>query len=251
MTKEYALVGHPLDHSMSQEYFTTKFETEGISARYINLDLVDLKQLRRILLRRPHLVGFNVTSPYKVAILDSLSSIEQEAEYIGAVNTVVVLKRPFFKKKLLGFNTDVEGFSESIKPLLKKQHTRALILGTGGAARAVNRAFRKMGIDTDMVSRQKGLLGVLGYDGVTPEVIASHKIVVNATPLGMHPFVQISPPIPYEAITTEHLCYDLIYSPEETLFLSHCKDHGATIKNGADMLVIQAEESWKIWQKYS
>lgn len=151
----------------------------------------------------------------------------------------------------MGFNTDVEGFSESIKPLLKKQHTRALILGTGGAARAVNRAFRKMGIDTDMVSRQKGLLGVLGYDDVTPEVIASHKIVVNATPLGMHPFVQISPPIPYEAITTEHLCYDLIYSPEETLFLSHCKDHGATIKNGADMLVIQAEESWKIWQKYS
>lgn len=251
MLKEYALLGHPLGHSMSQEYFTTKFQAEGIAARYVNLDIPRLSLLKQTLLRHPHLQGFNVTSPYKIAILDKMDHIEQEAQYIGAVNTVVVVKQSFFKKKLLGFNTDCEGFSESIKPLLQNHHTRALILGTGGAARAVNRAFRKMGIDTDWVSRSKQIEGSLCYEELTPEVIANHKIVVNATPLGMHPNIFAAPSIPYEAITPDHLCYDLIYSPEETLFLSQCKARGAVIKNGADMLVIQAEESWRIWQSYS
>lgn len=248
MTKEYALVGHPLEHSISKEYFTTKFETEGIDARYINLDLSSLNDLQRELRRHPHLLGFNVTSPYKTEIKKFLYSIDQEAEYIGAVNTVIVQKGFFSRRKLYGFNTDIIGFSESIKPLLKANHTRALILGTGGASKAVQRAFKIMRIDCDTVSRKESSSDSMGYDRVDEAVIKSHKIIVNASPVGMYPNMLIAPPIPYEAITPEHLCFDLIYSPEETLFLSHAKAMGATIKNGADMLVIQAEESWKIWQ---
>lgn len=250
MSKLYALVGHPLDHSISAEYFSTKFQTEGIDARYINLDLSSLKQLPSMLLRHPQLRGFNVTSPYKIAILERLYHIDQEAEYIGAVNTVVIKRHAFVGKRLYGFNTDVEGFSESIKPLLSSRHTAALILGTGGAARAVARAFKRMRIDSTLVSRRVATERVIGYHQVNEDVLKRHLIVVNATPLGMSPNTLIAPPIPYENISPEHLCYDLIYAPEETLFLSRCKEQGAETKNGADMLVIQAEEAWRIWQSF-
>lgn len=248
--KEYALIGHPLEHSLSKEYFTTKFQSQNIEARYINLDLPSLLELRKALLHHPHLMGFNVTSPYKIAILDKLYDIEDEARYIGAVNTVVVKKNSFVGRKLYGFNTDIEGFTESVKPLLAPHHTRALILGTGGAAKAVHRSFRKMGIDTDFVSRRKNIDEAMGYDEISKEVIEAHPIIVNATPQGMYPFVQIAPPIPYQYITSKHLCYDLIYTPEETLFLEKSKEQGATIKNGLDMLLIQAEEAWRIWQEF-
>ncbi len=251
MTAEYALIGHPLSHSISKEYFTTKFATEGIDANYINMDIPNLRLLKLSLIKHPQLVGFNVTSPYKIDIIPYLSGIDKEAEYIGAVNTVVVEKKSVFGKNLYGYNTDIEGFTESIRPLLKPWHTKALILGTGGGAMAVRRAFKQMGIDSTTVSRTPTNGQSIGYKELTPLLIHNHSIIVNCTPLGMYPNVQTCVSIPYEAITPDHLCYDLIYAPDETLFLTKCKEQGATIKNGSDMLVIQAEASWHIWQSFA
>lgn len=248
--REYALIGHPLEHSKSAEFFNAKFTLEQIEARYVNIDLDTLTRLRLMLLRHPLLRGFNVTSPYKQAITKFLTEVDIEAQYTGAVNTVVVKRTRWGKRHLIGFNTDIEGFSQSIQPLLKPRHKRALILGTGGGALAVARALKKLGVDSKMASRRINYLDTIGYDQITPEVIGDYNIIVNATTLGMSPHVLIAPTIPYEAITPAHLCYDLIYSPEETRFLSLCKAQGATIKNGIDMLLIQANEAWNIWQTF-
>lgn len=247
--KEYALIGHPVGHSMSADFFNEKFRVEHIDARYTLIDLPNLKGLRKQFLLHPFLAGFNVTSPHKVAIMSRLNEIDEEARYVGAVNTVTI-RRGFFGRHILkGYNTDVEGFMQSIEPLLQSWHKKALILGTGGGALAVERACRKMAIESRMASRRIGYKDTIGYDKITPEVMAEYKIIVNTTPVGMTPHVLVAPQIPYEAITPEHLCYDLIYTPEETRFLRLAKEQGATVKNGLDMLLIQANEAWKIWEQ--
>ena len=248
--KEYALIGHPVEHSKSQVFFNEKFRLEGIDAQYINVDLDSLSRLRRFLLMHPHLCGFNVTSPFKTAILPYLHTLDVEASYVGAVNTVVVQKSFWGKRRLIGFNTDVEGFYQSMLSIMKPHYDKALVLGTGGASLAVQRAFKKLGIMTLVASRREAFEDTIGYDQLTPELIASCPIIVNATPVGMSPHILAMPPIPYEALTPNHLCYDLIYAPEETRFLRMARAQGATIKNGIDMLLIQANENWRIWSEY-
>lgn len=245
--REYALIGHPVGHSKSQEFFNENFRAEGITARYITADLASLKELKAFLLAHPHLQGFNVTSPYKQAILPYLDEVESEASLLGAVNTVVVQYSKRGKRKLIGYNTDMEGFRLSILPLLGEQHRRALVLGTGGASRAVQRAFKKLGVATLVVSRTPKAPYSIPYSDLSPEIMARHKVIVNCTPVGMTPNVQEAPLIPYQEITPEHLCYDLIYAPERTRFLQWAAAQGATVKNGIDMLFLQAHENWKIW----
>ncbi len=245
--REYALIGHPVEHSKSQEFFNAKFLAEGIDAHYITADLASIKELKAFLSAHPNLHGFNVTSPYKQAILPYLDEVESEASLLGAVNTVVVQNSRWGKRKLIGYNTDLEGFRQSIAPVLEGRR-RALILGSGGASCAVQRAFKKLGVATLVVSRTPQSPYAISYSDITPEVIREHKIIVNCTPVGMTPNVQEAPPIPYQEITPEHLCYDLIYSPDRTRFLQLAQAQGASIKNGIDMLFLQAHENWKIWQ---
>ncbi len=248
--KEFALIGHPVKHSKSQDFFNEKFRLEGIDARYINADLETIEEMGAFLKEHPSLCGFNVTSPYKRAILPYLQDLDVEADYVGAVNTVVVEKRLWGRRRLIGFNTDVEGFYQSMLPIMKKHYRKALILGSGGASRAVQRAFKKLGVMSIVVSRKGSLESTIGYEEVTPELLSSCFVVVNATPLGMTPDTLSMPSIPYDALTPDHLCYDLIYSPEETQFLHRARMRGAEVKNGIDMLLIQANENWRIWSRY-
>ncbi len=245
--KEYALIGHPIGHSKSEEFFNEKFRTEGIDACYITADLTDLKELKGFLQTHPQLRGFNVTSPYKQAILPYLTELDPEASLLGAVNTVVVLNARWGKRRLIGYNTDIEGFRLSIAPLLRSHHRQALVLGTGGASLAVQRAFKKLGIATLTVSRDPQKNQGIGYNDLSAQVLDEYLVVVNCTPVGMTPNIQEYPPIPYNCLTERHLCYDLIYSPNQTRFLQQAQAQGATTKNGLDMLLLQAHENWKIW----
>lgn len=236
--KRYALIGHPLGHSFSKAYFTKKFEREGIDGCYENFDLADLEQLPSLLQQHPDLRGFNVTIPYKEAILPYLDEIDPVALEVGAVNTVKVLT----DGKLIGYNTDVLGINSSLFTL----HS-SLILGTGGASKAVQFVLRKNNIPYKTVSRSKEK-GDLTYQELTPEIIQSHLLIINATPVGMAPNIEEAPDIPYEAISAQHTLFDLIYNPEETLFLRYGREQGALTINGLAMLHAQAEASWKIWK---
>ena len=235
----YALIGHPLGHSFSQSFFRAKFEDEGVDADYVNFDIAHVEDVLDIVRRNPALRGFNVTIPHKQSVMPLLSSIDPAAAAIGAVNTVCV-------STMRGYNTDYVGFAESIKPLLAPHMTRALVLGTGGSSRAVHYALRQMGIATQAVSRERKE-GCIAYADITPATLASHHIVVNCTPLGMHPHTDVCPPLPYEAIGREHLLFDLVYNPPLTLFLARGKERGATVKNGQEMLERQALLSYEIW----
>ncbi len=237
--RHYGIIGFPLHHSFSAKYFNEKFETSGIDAEY-SLYAVDKgewmkgERLKEFL---ESLDGFNVTLPYKQAIIPYLERLDETAEAIGAVNVVY---------KHVGYNTDCLGFMGSIQLLLRDDDRKALVLGTGGASKAVCYGLRKLGIIPTLVSRTPKE-GMLGYDELTQEVMEAHTIIVNCTPLGMAPDVNSFPPIPYEQITARHLLFDCIYNPEETLFLQKGKAQGATIKNGMEMLVGQAKAAWKIW----
>ena len=237
--RHYGIIGFPLHHSFSAKYFNEKFETSGIDAEY-SLYAVDKgewmkgERLKEFL---ESLDGFNVTLPYKQAIIPYLERLDETAEAIGAVNVVY---------KHVGYNTDCLGFMGSMQPLLREDDRKALVLGTGGASKAVCYGLRKLGITPTLVSRTPKE-GMLGYDELTQEVMEAHTIIVNCTPLGMAPDVNSFPPIPYEQITARHLLFDCIYNPEETLFLQKGKVQGATIKNGMEMLVGQAKAAWKIW----
>lgn len=193
----------------------------------------------------PELKGFNVTIPYKEAIISYLDSLSPEARAIGAVNVVKVVHKGK-NTQLVGYNSDVVGFTNSIKPLLKPNHKKALILGTGGASKAVNYGLKKMGIETVLVSRYERPNTIL-YSSITPEVVKEYNVIVNCTPCGMYPHDDECPNIPYDALDADNLLYDLIYNPDETLFLQKGKEHGATVKNGLEMLLLQAFESWRIW----
>lgn len=235
--KTYGLIGKNISYSFSRNYFANKFKKEDIkNSQYINFDIDNLSELNNIF--NTDNFGFNVTIPYKEAIIPYLDSLDFHAEKIGAVNTIKLENR-----KKIGFNTDWIGFKKSIEPLLNSHHTKALILGTGGASKAVIYALDQLKIETLMVSRY----GEISYEDLSEEIIQNHAIIINCTPVGTFPNIDAAPEIPYHFITKNHLAYDLIYNPAETLFLKKCKEKGAVVKNGLEMLEIQAEASWKIW----
>lgn len=238
------LIGKNISYSFSKAYFTEKFRKSGIKhLRYDNYDLPEIDEFPFIIyMRRDEFMGFNVTIPYKRAIMRYLDTIDEVAETIGAVNTIKVNE----DDELVGYNTDVYGFKNSLKPLLTSAHKKALVLGTGGASKAVAYTLNQLDITIQFVSRNK-LDSTLTYDELNDEIINDHKLIINCTPLGTHPKIEECPLIPYEAITNEHLMYDLIYNPERSLFLKKGEAQGAVIKNGLEMLELQAEESWSIW----
>jgi len=245
--KIYGLIGFPLGHSFSQTFFNRKFESECIMARYVNFEIPDIGDLMEVLSENPNLAGLNVTIPYKQQILSYLDDVDPVAQRIGAVNVVQIVRGKSDNDfRLIGFNSDFAGFSKSIAPMLKPYHRKALVLGTGGASKAVCCALEDLGVAPTLVSRTKRE-DVLTYDELTPEVMQSHKVIVNTTPLGMYPHVDTCPDIPYDCITSEFLCYDLLYNPDVTLFMKRAAERGAEVKNGLEMLLLQAFESWDIW----
>lgn len=242
---KYGLIGYPLGHSFSKSYFNEKFENEKIDAEYINFEIPTLDSLPEILASNPELRGLNVTIPYKEKVISYLDSISPEARAIGAVNVIRVDHKGnnIFLK---GFNSDVIGFTKSIEPLLERFHKKALILGTGGASKAVNFGLKSLGLETVFVSRFERP-GTIQYSQITPEIIQEYNVIVNCTPCGMYPHIDECPNLPYDAITSKNLLYDLLYNPDETLFMRNGAKHGATVKNGLEMLLLQAFASWEFW----
>ncbi len=242
---KYGLIGFPLGHSFSVSYFNEKFQNEDINAKYINFEIPSIENLPEIITTNPELKGFNVTIPYKEKVMSYLDSISPEARSIGAVNVVKVIHNG--KKVILkGFNSDVIGFTRSIEPLLEKCHKKALILGTGGASKAINYGLKSLGLETVFVSRYERP-DTIQYKDVTADVIKEYNVIVNCTPCGMYPHTEVCPDLPYEAMDTHTLLYDLIYNPDETLFMNRGREHGATVKNGLEMLLLQAFASWEFW----
>lgn len=240
--RRFGLIGFPLSHSFSQKYFTEKFQREHIAGCvYENFPLADISELNGILEKYPDLAGINVTIPYKEKVIPFLTSQNEVVQAIGACNCINIING-----KLEGFNTDVAGFEISLDKLLQPFHKKALVLGTGGAAKAVQYVLKKRGIAYLEVSRNPGGTGQISYADVT-NVIKDHLLVVNTTPIGTYPNVDEFPPLPYELLSHRHYLYDLTYNPPETAFLKKGAERGAVVKNGGEMLWIQAEESWKIW----
>ncbi len=245
--KIYGLIGYPLEHSFSKKYFNEKFEREHITGcSYRNFPLTAIDGFPLLVRNTPGLAGLNVTIPYKEQVVTYLNALDPVAEAVGAVNTIR-FSEVDGDTWLTGFNTDVYGFSESVTPALDSSIDRALILGTGGASKAVNYVLENLGIEVLYVSRTKTKGPVISYQSLTEEIISSCRLIVNTTPLGTHPAVDEYPPIPYQAITHRHILYDLVYNPPLTAFLIRGKEQGATILNGSEMLRLQAEKSWEIW----
>lgn len=246
--KKYGLIGHPLGHSFSRSFFNQKFCTEHIDAEYVNFDIADIKELKSVLRENPALEGLNVTLPYKTQVIPLLDEIDKDAKQIGAVNVIKFQKGRFGKLKLKGYNSDIVGFKESIKPLIKDTHKKALILGSGGASKAIFQGLKQLDIESLYVSRTKAD-GCITYDEITSEIMEEYTVIVNTTPLGMSPNTDTFPDIPYDLLTPAHLLYDLIYNPDETLFMQKGEKKGATVKNGLEMLLLQAFVSWRIWNE--
>lgn len=242
---KYGLIGYPLGHSFSKSYFNEKFENEGINAEYINFEIPTLDSLPEILASNPELKGLNVTIPYKEKVISYLDSISPEARAIGAVN-VIRVDHKGNDTYLKGFNSDVIGFTKSIEPLLERFHKKALILGTGGASKAINFGLKSLGLETVFVSRFERH-GTIQYSQITPDIIQEYNVIVNCTPCGMYPHIDECPQLPYEAMTSKNILYDLLYNPDETLFMKKGAQHGATVKNGLEMLLLQAFASWEFW----
>ena len=241
--RKFAIIGYPLSHSFSQKYFTEKFAKEKIDdAVFENFAIPDISLLNDILKNQNNLSGFCVTIPHKKAILNFLDSYTNAVLQMGACNCVKIEGNT-----LIGFNTDVIGFENSFAPHLKSHHTKALILGTGGAAAAVEFVLKKLGITYRYVSRNKNHTDCFTYQELDAAVMDEYTLIINATPLGTFPNIDQSPDLPYHFLTVKHYLFDLIYNPPLTKFLQLGAMQGATIKNGFDMLVIQAEENWKIW----
>jgi shikimate dehydrogenase len=243
--KRYGLIGYPLSHSFSQRFFTEKFEREGIKdCTYSNFPLPSISELP-VVLADPNLLGLNVTIPYKQQVLPYLAELTPVVESIGACNCIRIVGG-----RLIGHNTDVVGFEQSLRRQLKPHHRQALILGTGGASRAVENVLGQLGISYRLVSRTpRPDTGDLAYADIDAGILTAATLVINTTPVGMYPNVDACPPLPYEALTPRHYLFDLIYNPEKTLFLQKGAAQGAAIANGYEMLVLQAEESWRIWNR--
>jgi len=238
---KFGLVGKNISYSFSENYFTNKFKALGLNNHeYRTYDIKSIQDLPNIIDK--DLMGLNVTIPYKEKIIDFLDEIDEEAKKIGAVNTIKIIKN----NKLKGFNTDVYGFEESLRPLLETHHKKALILGTGGASKAVAFVLQKLNIDYLVVSRNPNN-DQLSYQDLTKDILKNYKIIINCTPLGTFPEVNTFPDLPYEFLSEIHILYDLIYNPPKTKFLSEGEKRGATIHNGLKMLELQAEKSWEIW----
>ena len=242
--QQYGLIGYPLGHSFSKKYFTDKFEKEGLEDCFFELfALENVQELPALLLTHPSLCGLAVTIPYKESVLPFLHHIDVEAQKIGAVNCIKIEAGI-----LTGFNTDVLGFEKSFTPLLQPKHTKALILGTGGASKAVQYILTNLKIPFVVVSRiANKTKAIIAYSDITADIVNEFSIIINCSPVGMGSLIEDKPAIPYQFLNSNHYLYDLIYHPEETLFLKEGKFRGATIKNGYEMLVEQAEENWKIW----
>lgn len=244
--RKFGLIGRNIDYSFSREYFKEKFKNEKITdATYVNFDLEVISLFDIQTRQTPNLSGCNVTIPYKETIIPYLDKLNKTAKKIGAVNTIKVSK----KGKFIGYNTDYYGFKKTLQPHLKKHHKKALILGTGGASKAVAYALKQLNIKYSFVSRTASKQSKYTYNTLSVKNITKHTILINCTPLGTHPDVDACPNIPYEGITDKHILFDLIYNPEETIFLSLGKQLGATAINGYKMLELQAEKSWRIWNK--
>lgn len=241
---KYGLIGFPLTHSFSKKYFTEKFERESIADHAYELfPIQDISALPGVLTAVPELKGLNVTIPYKeqvIAFLDEQSAVVKEIQACNCIRIV--------EGKLIGYNTDVIGFEKTLERKLLPHHNRALVLGTGGAAKAVHYVLRNKGIEFLEVSRTPKE-GCLTYSKITKETLSAFTLIINTTPLGMFPNVDQAPDLPYEALTEKHYLYDLVYNPSKTKFLQEGEERGAVIENGADMLVIQADASWDIWNQ--
>lgn len=243
---KYGLIGFPLGHSFSISYFNQKFADEGIDAEYVNFEIPNIDELQEILDMNPDLRGLNVTIPYKEKVIPFLDNISPEAQAIGAVNVIRVTHEGK-NVKLKGFNSDVIGFTQSIEPMIdKKWHQKALVLGTGGASKAITYGLKSLGIKPVYVSRYQRP-GTIQYEQITAEVVKEYNVIVNCTPLGMYPHVEECPLLPYEAMDAHTILYDLIYNPDETLFMKKGRERGADVKNGLEMLLLQAFASWEMW----
>lgn len=239
--KLYGLIGYPLSHSFSPGYFNDKFLKEKIDASYKAFPLKDITELPDLIAACPNLCGLNVTIPYKEQVLPYLDNLTDAAKAISAVNCI-----QFLDGKLIGHNTDAPGFWSAIQPLLKSYHRNALVLGTGGSSKAVGYALSQAGISVTNVSRIASA-NTLTYEEIDAAILAEHLLIINTTPLGMSPHIDACPPLPYHLLTKNHLFYDLVYNPAETLFLKKGKERGAQIANGYNMLINQADASWDIW----
>lgn len=252
----YALLGRKLGHSYSADMFNTKFSRENIPARYVMLERENLDGFSDFIASNPDFRGFNVTIPYKERIIPLLDEVSDEAREAGAVNVVKVDRDEDGRLKLSGFNSDIYGFREAIRPLLPDGADSALVLGNGGAARAVVVGLRQLGLKPVIVARDPGKarekfpdLEIVPFSGLDVVRVKVTKVVVNTTPLGMWPNIDSCPEIPYEALDASHLCFDLVYNPEETLFMYRAAEHGARTACGLEMLRLQADRAWEIWQR--
>lgn len=244
---KFGLIGFPLEHSFSKKYYLEKIENEKLKGYDYDLYPINKLELLHELLKTENLTGINVTIPYKIEVIPYLDALTEEAQSIGAVNCIEFQKTDN-KVRLIGHNTDVYGFKKSLIPLLSKGTNKALILGTGGASKAVEFALKALKIEYKLVSRTRRE-SILSYNELNKKLINSYNIIINTTPLGTFPNTEEFPDIPYKYITNNHICYDLIYNPTETKFLKQAKKQGAKTKNGYEMLVLQAEENWNIWTK--
>ncbi|WP_430406626.1 shikimate dehydrogenase family protein [Fluviicola sp.] len=238
---KYGLVGKTLGHSFSKHYFEEKFQKEGLDHTFENFELTDIEEIQGVF-STPDLVGFSVTIPYKEAIIPFLDSLSEEAIAIGAVNCVALVDG-----QKTGYNTDAFGFHQMIKPFLTNEHERAIILGTGGASKAVAYVLKKIGLDVLWISRNPNKEKEFAYDAINEHMLRACKVIVNCTPVGTFPNITDSLPFPFQHLTDKHLCIDLIYNPEETVFLRESRLHGATTLNGLSMLKEQANKAWEIW----
>ncbi len=244
--ERYGLIGYPLTHSFSKRFFTEKFENENIHAAYENFEIDNISKFPEVIKNNPELSGLNVTIPYKEQVIPYLDELNDSAKEIGAVNTVKISRKEnnIFLK---GFNTDTFGFETALKPLLKEHHKKALILGTGGASKALKYVLRKRGIDFISASIEELKENEIRYEEIDRNIIDERLLIINATPLGTFPKTETFPPLPYEFLTGRHLLFDLVYNPEVTMFMKKGRAKGATVKNGYEMLLQQALKSWEIW----
>ena len=219
---KYGLIGYPLGHSFSVTYFNEKFQSENIDAEYVNFEIPSIEDFPEVVDENLNLCGLNVTIPYKEQVIPYLDELDPDTAKIGAVNVIKIIRQGKAKVKLVGYNSDIIGFTQSIEPLLQPHHRKALLLGTGGASKAVYHGLANLGIES---------------------------VIVNCTPVGMYPKVDFCPDIPYDLLTPQHLLYDLLYNPDETLFMKKGRAQGATVKNGLEMLLLQAFAAWEIWQR--
>lgn len=242
---KYGLIGYPLGHSFSISYFNQKFADEGLDAVYENFEIPTIDALTEVVETNPNLRGLNVTIPYKEKVMPFLDMVSPEARAIGAVN-VIKVEHEGNETVLKGYNSDVIGFTRSIEPMLEKYHKKALILGTGGASKAIQYGLKSLGLESVFVSRYDRP-DTIQYKEITPEIIKEYNVIVNCTPCGMYPHTEECPDLPYEAMDDRTILYDLIYNPDETLFMKNGEKYGATTKNGLEMLLLQAFASWDFW----